>query len=78
MSRNECEEVFFNCPLIVRGDEKHSTEKEERFYTLGRTDANRLLFIAFTIRNNLIRVISARNMNLKERKRYEAQIKRDS
>lgn len=78
VSRNECEEIFFNQPLIVRGDPKYSNPKEIRFYTLGRTDTNRFLFIAFTIRNKLIRVISARDMNLKERKKYDEQIKRDS
>src|SRR5207253_2490572 len=43
----ECEEVFFNQPLIVRPDPKHSRH-EARFYALGRTDSNRLLFVAFT------------------------------
>jgi len=52
-------------------DEKHS-EQEERYYALGHTDAGRLLFLVFTIRNNLIRVISARDMSKKERERYEA------
>jgi hypothetical protein len=37
---------------------------------LGRTDANRWLFVAFTIRDNHIRVISARDMNQKESKKY--------
>jgi len=41
---------------------------------LGQTDLQRFLFLAFTIRRNLIRVISARDMNRKELdsyKRYE-------
>lgn len=78
VSKSECEEIFFNKPLIVKADPKHSTGKEDRFYSLGRTDANRFLFIAFTIRNNLIRVISARDMNNKEQRKYYEQIKRDS
>ena len=66
----ECEQIFFNQPLITQHDEKHSIT-ETRYYALGRTDANRRLFVVFTIRNNLIRVISARDMNRKERKVYE-------
>lgn len=65
----ECEEIFFNQPFIVAPDEKHS-QKEERFYALGRTDSERHLFLVFTIRGKKIRVISARDMNKKERKIY--------
>ena len=73
----ECEEVFFNIPLIVADDTRHS-QTEKRYYVLGQTDRGRLLFIAFTIRDNLIRVISARDMNGKESKRYEGYAKRHS
>jgi uncharacterized DUF497 family protein len=67
----ECEEVFLNRPLIVRGDEAHSAA-EQRLYALGRTDSGRLLFAAFTIRGPLIRVISARDMSRKERRIYNS------
>ncbi len=73
----ECEEVFFNVPLIVADDTQRS-KTEKRYYVLGQTDRGRLLFIAFTIRDNLIRVISARDMNGKESKRYEKHAKRYS
>lgn len=66
----ESEQVFFNQPLIVVEDIKHS-QKEERFYVLGRTDKDRRLFIAFTIRKKQIRIISSRDMNKKEREIYE-------
>ena len=66
----ESEEVFFNRPFIVKKDAEHS-QKEERYYVLGRTDENRDLFMVFTIRKKLIRVISSRDMNRKERKIYE-------
>ncbi len=65
----ECEEIFFNQPLVMQRDTKHSSD-EERYYVLGRTDSDRYLFVAFTIRNNKIRVISARDMNRKERRVY--------
>ena len=67
---SECEEVFFNKPLLIFSDEKHS-QAENRYYVLGKTNLNRKLFIVFTIRNNKIRVISARDMSKKERKIYE-------
>ena len=70
VSNLECEQIFFNQPLITQHDEKHSTN-EPRYYALGQTDAFRRLFIVFTIRNNLIRVISARDMNRRERKDYD-------
>jgi uncharacterized DUF497 family protein len=66
----EAEEVFFNEPLVVRADRKHSGS-EPRFLALGQSDAGRLLFISFTVRHSLIRVISARDMNRKEARAYE-------
>ena len=70
VSRGETEQVFFNRPLVVREGEKRS-EKEPRYYALGQTDAGRRLFIVFTIREHLIRVISARDMSRCERRVYE-------
>ena len=70
VNRSECEQVFFNEPLIIADDEDHS-QIEKRWYLLGSTDAQRLLFIVFTIRRNLIRIISAREMNRRERNFYE-------
>jgi uncharacterized protein len=65
VSNMECEELFFNVPLLSSDDESHSLE-EKRYYALGQTNTRRWLFIAFTIRENKIRVISARDMNQKE------------
>ena len=69
VSEGECEQVYFRQPLIVRRDKKYS-KLENRYYVLGRTDAERLLFMVFTIRNNKIRIISARDMTRAEKKRY--------
>jgi uncharacterized DUF497 family protein len=66
----ECEEAFFNRPFVVADDQAHS-ETERRFYALGSSVAGRRLFIVFTIRNHLVRVISARDMSRKERRLYE-------
>ena len=67
----ECEQVFFNRPLLTAPDIKHSGV-EHRYYSLGSTDEGRLLFVVFTVRENRIRVISARDMNRKERTEYES------
>jgi len=69
VSRSECEQVFFNGPLVVSDDEGHS-QSEKRWYPLGQTDMGRLLFVVFTIRHELIRIISARDMHKKERGIY--------
>jgi uncharacterized DUF497 family protein len=66
----EIEEVFFNEPLLIYEDIKHS-QNECRCYVLGVTDENKKLFVVFTKRNKKIRVISARIMNKKERAIYE-------
>jgi uncharacterized DUF497 family protein len=65
----ECEQIFFNEPLLLLDDTKHSAI-EHRYYALGRTNTLRLLFVVFTLRGSLIRVISARTMSKKEQKIY--------
>ena len=65
----EAEQTFFNRPLVVADDVKHS-RGEKRYFVLGQTDEDRPLFIAFTVRKRRIRVISARDMNRKEKKVY--------
>lgn len=69
----ECEEVFFDGSKRFFGDIGHSG-KEKRFIILGNARQKRLLFIVFTIRKNKIRIISARDVNKKERKIYEKAI----
>lgn len=67
----ESEEVFLNNPVIVEIDKSKILYHEDRKIAYGVTDENRLVFIAFTTRNNKIRVISSRDMSRKERKFYE-------
>lgn len=64
------EEIFFNNPLLIHQDVKHS-EQECRCYALGCSDNGEKLFVVFTLRERKIRVISARLMNKKERTIYE-------
>ena len=71
VSQSESEEIFANIPLLVVYDDRHS-QQEERFNALGRTASGRLLHLTFTLRegNTLVRIISARDMNRRERERY--------
>ena len=69
VSPEEAEGVFFNEPLVVRSDIRHS-RREKRYYALGQTDGGRCLFVAFTIRRSLVRIISVRDMNRRERDAY--------
>ncbi|PJC33522.1 hypothetical protein CO051_01360 [Candidatus Roizmanbacteria bacterium CG_4_9_14_0_2_um_filter_39_13] len=66
----EIEEVFFNRSIKIFPDSRHS-QKEKRFLAYGRTHSDRLLTIIFTVRNNKIRIISARRQSKKERSIYE-------
>jgi uncharacterized DUF497 family protein len=72
VSMAEAEQAFFNAPLLVLPDAKHS-ETEPRFHALGKTNEGRKLHITFTLRDadRLVRVISARDMHRKERVNYE-------
>lgn len=72
VSSAEAEQVFFNEPLLLVVDTKHSLS-ETRFHALGKTDEGRALHITFTLRHDgrKIRVISARDMHKKERTIYE-------
>ena len=72
VSTAESEQVFFNEPLLLIADIKHS-QGEQRFHALGKTDEGRTLHITFTLRNagTKIRVISARDMHRMERTIYQ-------
>ena len=72
VSQLEAEQLFFNEPLLLLPDKKHS-DQEPRYHALGISDSGRQLHITLTLRdeNTLIRVISARPMHRKERKIYE-------
>ena len=48
VSPSESEQIFFNLPLVVADTVKFS-RKENKYYTLGRTDSNRQLFVVFTV-----------------------------
>ena len=64
--RVEFDEVFFNLPLVVGHGER-------RYYFLGQSDGRRRLFVVVAIREGLLRVSSARNMNRREQEVYESE-----
>ena len=66
----ECEEIFFNAPLLFFSDEKHS-DFEVRLAAFGLTNSGRTLTVVFTVRERLIRIISARDLNRMEREFYK-------
>ena len=72
VSQGEAEQVFFNEPLLLLLDDKHS-QREARYHAYGKTNDGRKLHIAFTLREHdtLIRVISARGMHRKEKMIYD-------
>jgi uncharacterized DUF497 family protein len=72
VTQAEAEQVFFNFPLLILSDPKHS-DSEPRLHALGTTHEGRRLHLTFTLRNEeqLIRVISARDMHRKELAIYE-------
>ncbi len=70
VTSSESEQVFLNRPLVAAPDDQHP-RKEARFHALGRTNAGRLLALVFTIRGDLVRVISARDSSRRERRVYE-------
>jgi uncharacterized DUF497 family protein len=73
----EAEDIFFHDPFVLRSDVSHST-REKRYLALGQTAQSRRLFVAFTVRGRLIRVISVRDMSQRESEEYERHEKNNS
>jgi uncharacterized DUF497 family protein len=65
----EAEEIFGDPGVRILHDPAHSGD-EARWKAFGRTLDSRCLTVSFTVRGSLVRVISARPMNRKERKVY--------
>src|ERR1039457_4073206 len=73
----EAEDLFFYDPFALRSDSAHS-RREKRYCPLGKTAQARTLFVAFTIRRKLIRVISVRDMSRREDEEYQRHEKDNS
>ncbi len=59
----EVEQVFYNGAYILRA--------KDRYRVFGQDDAGRYLFIVCIVRDSKVRVISARDMTIRERRFYE-------
>ena len=64
----QAREVFAD-PFIVEWIEEGHDEREQRFSALGIVE-DRLLFVAYTMRGDVIRIVSARRAEPFERRRY--------
>lgn len=66
--------TVFGDPLSVTiSDPAHSSLGDERFVTIGRSHAGRILVVVHADREETVRVISARLATRQERSRYETE-----
>lgn len=70
VSFREAATVFADELSATFPDPDHS-EAEERLLTIGMSDIGRLLIVAYTERENHLRLISARELTTTERGQYE-------
>lgn len=71
VTQDEAEEVFFNQPRYRFVESGHKAG-EDVYAVGGQTDAGRYLMIFFILKsNNMALILSARDMDIKERRRYE-------
>lgn len=71
VTQDEAEEVFFNRPHY-RFVELGYVKGEDVYSASGQTDAGRYLVVFFIYKpNNLALILSARDMDKKERRKYE-------
>ncbi len=63
--------TVFHDPLAVTYDDPDHSDDEDRFLTIGRSAAGRVLIVSHTDRDGRIRIISAREASKAERQGYE-------
>jgi uncharacterized protein len=63
--------TIFASPLSLTYYDPDHSRSEERYVTVGTSEAGRLLIVAHTDRGERIRIISARTTTRRERKQYE-------
>ncbi len=67
--QDEMEQIFTDPGKRIFRDIFHS-RKEDRYIIIGMTDKHRVLYGVFTLRKKRVRIISARDLNRKERNLY--------
>ena len=70
VSFNEAKTVFEDTLYVIFDDPMHSSE-EQRYLIIGESARKRILMVAFTERDNVIRLISARKATRREIENYE-------
>lgn len=70
VSFNEAKTVFEDTLYVIFYDPNHSVS-EQRYIIIGESVQKRILIVAFTERDNVIRLISARKATRREREDYE-------
>ncbi len=63
--------TVFDDPLYIDFYDPDHSISEHRYILLGQSQPGRLLFISYMERDDVIRIISAREANASERKSYE-------
>ena len=71
VSFEEASTAFYDHFAQDLSDDEHSTHDEERSILIGSSDEGHLLYVAFTVRSDRIRIISARHATRRERLNYE-------
>lgn len=64
--------TVFGDPLAASIPDPDHSEGEERFVTIGHSARNRLIVVCHTEEGDTVRIISAREANSHERKKYES------
>jgi len=70
VSFSEAATVFGDDLAAIIADPDHSFD-EDRYIVIGLSNHRRLLLVAYTERDDTIRIISARELTLAEQKAYE-------
>ena len=63
--------TVFDDPLYVDFYDPDHSEEEQRYIIIGQSQQGRLLIVSYTERENVVRLISAREVTRGEREAYE-------
>lgn len=69
VTRLEIEDLFSRDVLVI--EDRANSQAEQRFRAIGVSSGARHIFVVFTLRDGLLRPLSARYMHAKEIRRYE-------
>lgn len=70
VSFDEAQSVFED-PLFVEFYDPDHSEEEHRFIIMGKSSIGRILIVSYTETDDIIRIISSRELTARERKAYE-------